>query len=494
MAENINDLTPSKINNTLAILFETSRERRDQHTLQLAINTAEAVKIEPFSVYERAEFYYNLANGYSYIQQVTRNENKPIFETPELEKQIYYSRLALGYVRQTDNIHKHCQILTNLCILFNHIGRFPDAISYINEARKLDPNFGMAIGHKGMALFYAARYLWEPAHQFLYFQSARKFLLIAASATDVYPDVQGEFRRLIAQIEAVHDVKTLDKVVKQKNWFFWLRGHEKRYKKWCLSNRLFLNPLNDLLDHSVAGHDYFFLPNMRAPLGSRPVFHSMYNQLKQEYVSARYMYYQGIKATRPHFSDKGVILMETNESAEFGLALERMKVCFRLCYSLFDKMGWFIDQYYDLKMPSKKISFRNVWYKDGDARKGMKEVFQNSFNWPLRGLYWISKDIADNDMDSPIEPEASRTALMRNAMEHKFFRIVAIPEVDGENERGEYEIEVGLFENKVLRSLQLARSAIQYLSFVVYHEEPDIYKGKAAVSVPFEGVRDKDKR
>jgi hypothetical protein len=494
MAENINDLKPSQINNTLAMLFETSRENGDQEALQLAINTAETVKIEPFQVYQRAVFYYNLANGYSYLQQARGDETNPVFEAPGLDKQIYYSRLALGYVRQTDKIPKHCEILTNLCILFNHIGRFPDAIGYINEARKLDPKFGMAIGHKGMALFYSARYLWEPAHQFLYFQAARKFLLIAANSSDVYPDVQGEFRRLVAKIESVHDIKTLNKAVKQKSFFFWLRLREKRYRKWCLSNRLFLNPLNDLLEESVAAHDYFFLPSMRTPLFSKPVFHSMYNQLKQEYSSARYFYYQGIREASSRFADKGVVLMETNESAEYGIALERMKIAFRMCYSIFDKIGWFIDQYYELKLPSRRLSFRNVWYKDCDTKLGLHEVFKKSVNWPLRGLFWISKDLADKDLDSPIEPEASKVSLMRNAMEHKYFKVVDGGDFDGENETGEYIIDRLLFESKVLRSLELVRSAIQALAFVVYHEESYRDHKHPVFDMPFVEVPDKKKR
>jgi len=46
----------------------------------------------------------------------------------------------------------------------------------------------------------------------------------------------------------------------------------------------------------------------------------MYNQLKQEFVSARYLYYEGITSEAVHFSDKKVYLYDTLDAPVYSLA------------------------------------------------------------------------------------------------------------------------------------------------------------------------------
>ncbi len=468
---NMNDLPPRRINATLGFLFESAHENNDLAALTLAINTAEGISMLPFTDYEKAEFYYNQANAWGYSQNLSEDEANPLFDNPLIDKQIFLQRQALTHIRKTNDVHKHCQILTNLCITFNHIGRCSDALFYINEALQLNKDFGMAKGHKGMALFYYARFIWEPGQQFLFFQHAWKHLKAAELSREVYEGAQTEFARLADKIEQVHSPVLLGELPKHKNWFAWLWPREKRYRKWCLKNRLFLNPLNDLLHDSVAGHDYFSLPTMVRPVSYKPIFHNLFNQLKEEYTSARFLFFEGRENAQRSYADKGVTIVETGEYAEYSIALEKIKIAFRMSYSLFDKIGYFLYRYFELGDTTVPVYFKNVWYNKGIKEKGLRDRFQNSKNWPLRGLYWMSKDLADKDQDSPVEPDARHIANLRNYMEHKAFKIVSEGLPDGINEEDEYEISRYLLEDRTLRILQLARSAIQYLSFVVYFEE-----------------------
>ena len=60
-----------------------------------------------------------------------------------------------------------------------------------------------------------------------------------------------------------------------------------------MKNYLFLNHLNDLGDYNIAAHDVLHLPNMILEIDQNHVeFPSFFNQLKQEYVSARYLIYE----------------------------------------------------------------------------------------------------------------------------------------------------------------------------------------------------------
>jgi hypothetical protein len=66
------------------------------------------------------------------------------------------------------------------------------------------------------------------------------------------------------------------------------RSHaERSYRQWCLANRLFLNPVNDVISRIIAAHDNLSLPDFQTKLGEPPVLIGFFNQLKQEYVTAR---------------------------------------------------------------------------------------------------------------------------------------------------------------------------------------------------------------
>jgi len=60
----------------------------------------------------------------------------------------------------------------------------------------------------------------------------------------------------------------------------------------------------------------------------------LFNQMKQEYASARFMLYEGLQDTRLHFSDRGVQLFDTLDYPMHSLATERVRTAFRIAYSL----------------------------------------------------------------------------------------------------------------------------------------------------------------
>src|SRR5690606_15043991 len=85
---------------------------------------------------------------------------------------------------------------------------------------------------------------------------------------------------------------------------------ELAYRKWCLAERLFLNDLNDLGMDPIAAADVLTLPSLTTALNSaQPSAFGFFNQMKQEFVTARYFFFRGTMADRPHFSDRDVTLV-----------------------------------------------------------------------------------------------------------------------------------------------------------------------------------------
>ena len=76
-------------------------------------------------------------------------------------------------------------------------------------------------------------------------------------------------------------------------------GEGRSYRRWCLLERLFLNPLNEAFTDTVAATDVLHLPNHSYKFPESPRFSTYFNLLKQEYVSARYRLYLAIHGIAP---------------------------------------------------------------------------------------------------------------------------------------------------------------------------------------------------
>ena len=121
------------------------------------------------------------------------------------------------------------------------------------------------------------------------------------------------------------------------------KEEERDYRHWCLVNCLYLNPLNDLGPYTVSATDSMGLATHVVPVDAPHLFASFFGQMKQEYVSARWLLYEGLTAKMPHFSDRNVLLEATEPRPSLSLAIEKVKAAYRISYSLFDKVSFDFD-------------------------------------------------------------------------------------------------------------------------------------------------------
>ncbi|MCB9422966.1 MAG: hypothetical protein H6667_24410 [Ardenticatenaceae bacterium] len=93
-----------------------------------------------------------------------------------------------------------------------------------------------------------------------------------------------------------------------------------------------------------------------------------------------------------------------------------------MTYSLFDKISYFLNAYLALKIPETRVNFRTIWYTNQQRNKGLKSEFKDRQNWPLRGLFWLSKDLYEDKegFKNSTEPDAHNLADIRNHLEHKY--------------------------------------------------------------------------
>lgn len=475
---NINSKDPKEIVSFIGQLFDSSLDEKSLDKLLESIEIANNIDLSRFDNHSLAVLNYFLGNAWSYVFKLKNPIPNFDFEVVELEREIIYYRKALDLIKDCDDKFVMCQILTNLGNLFSHIGRVVEAQEYFNLCLELNRKFGMAIGNMGFGLYYYARVVFEPDHQFIFLKYARKFLSESLTCSDVYLDAKRDFYRMVKHIESVFDLKDLNTYNESRNYYKTQQQDEIHYRNWCAGNRLFINSLNDIFTSSIAASDFLFTPSMVLHSEEKPIYQTIYNQLKQEYVSARFLFYESLFFDSNHFSDKDVTLMDTLDRSVYSLKIEKMKIAFRMCYSLFDKISYFLNLYFKLGNKPDKVTFRNIWYKDLKKNSGLNEVISKSENWALRGLYWLSKDLYEKEFDITIEPQAREIAKIRNYIEHKSFKVVEARDLNYIDETATYEISRALFTEKTLKVIKLSRSALMYLSYLIYDEESQRTKNR----------------
>lgn len=157
-----------------------------------------------------------------------------------------------------------------------------------------------------------------------------------------------------------------------------------------------------------------------------------------------------------------------------------MKIAFRVAYSIFDKIAYFINDYWALEIPERDVNFNRVWY----FNKALNPKIDKLENPCLRALYWLSKDFKDKGstedliLGQVMEPDASNLIALRNHLEHKYAKIhddfyKPLNEVSDSLFKDElaYYISFSEFCNKSIRLMRLSRAAIIYLTLAVHHEE-----------------------
>jgi len=425
--------------------------------------------------------HYFLANAYADIRRLSKagTEKSWEWQQEEIEKEIFHLRTALRIGSRRDDIM--CPVLTNLGNLMNEIGRSVEAIEYWDRALSITPSFGMARGNRGYGLSYYAGSLYDTGHYAVFLKHAHTNLEEALLSPDLYEDARQGFTRIRDWIESVISPEQVD--IDMEAFSLGDSNDEINYRKWCLKNRLFLNPLNDLGPYPIAATDVLGLPSIVVDIGEGPYYPGYFNQMKQEFVSARYLYYEGVHSENPHFSDREVLLFNTLDYPSYSLAVEKMKASFRMAYSLFDKIAFFLNHYLRLSIPERNVSLRTIWYKSQNRKGGLRDEFTQRQNWPLRGLFWLSKDLYEDKpgFKESIEPDAQELHEIRNHLEHKYLKLhddmwMGPSERDHKMFRAladtlAHSMYRRDFQEKALRLIKMVRAALVYLSLAIHWEE-----------------------
>jgi hypothetical protein len=477
----LSGLTNAKALHYLACLIDLSGDYTNPAAMKKALLWAGELKARELSEREEIELAYFMANAW-HNKAVLRHQDPDEarqWEQPEILTEILNLRRARRHSGfPTTNPVRQAQILTNLGSRLNTLGRFSEAIGYWNEALIARPSFGMARGNRGLGRLTYGRALFDGGHKALFCVAAYRDLEYALSPEANFEGYDDRFAKqaFLEQKNWIGErlkVDAIENTIDQNGFSLGRSTRERAYRKWALSECLFLNPLNDLGAWPIAATDSFGLPTFTTAASEPPTWIGFFNQLKQEFVSARWAYWDGVNAQRSHFSDRDVTMLNTLDYPAYGWGAEQVRMAFRMAYSLFDKTAFFLNDYARLGIPERDVYFRSLWF-DPKTKKLRPEFIQR-INLPWRGLYWLSKDFFDSALTATADPDAEALSKIRNRLEHSYLKLHEIgagnPSGDLFHDRLAYSLSSESFQRRTLRLLKRARAALIYLSLGMHQDE-----------------------
>ena len=427
---------------------------------------------------ERVFLLYFQSNTHSAIISTQSGDSAKLWdwEQPDAVQNILLLRRAIAEpaFSTVDGIVAS-QIRTNLANRLNSLGRPVEANAQWLNVLEAEPRFAKALANRAKSMASYASALYDRGHEEWLLSAARSLFDSALHANAYWESGDREVysSALTKQRDTIHTFLVEvghDEGYDLNQWPLGATEEERDYRQWCLRERLFLNPLNDAYTESVAATDVLHLPDHTYKIGELPRFPACYNLLKQEYVSARYRLYRATHQPDPGFLMDKVLMLGSGEGQALGHFSEDLKSTFRSAYSLFDKIGLFLNDYFQIGLAPGDVNFHLVWSpKSSGSTPHVRPMFVGRRNWPLRGLYFLSKDLYDKDFKEVSEPDAADLAKLRNQTEHRFLSLQHSEE--GVSTDTHRLILVADFQAKTLRILKMAREALIYLSLAMHQEE-----------------------
>lgn len=384
----------------------------------------------------KAQICYSIATSYGDLGQVTNKSN----DEELVKQQLFYYRESIRFIEIDEyNQEQYAPYILafkqNLYINYGNTlklcGRFISAIEQYLKALNINRNNGMALGNLGQLHQQYACLVYNEFHRdyLHYFAYHNLREAVESSDPNLYEQARQGFAKLIDYYndEYINEVLLPDLNIPDKDFE---TTEESLYRQWGLRHHLFLNPLNDLpIIENCFATDEMNLPNMVVKIDDKPIFHGMFNQIKQEYVYARYLYYSSLQfQSKPHFADKDTLLVNLPDYPQYSIRVEMLKSAYKTLFGLFDRIAYFLNSYFNLGIKEKDVSFSSIWLScHGKSGKSGYYAYANTLNAnsnsALAALYWIRKDFSDS-FSASTTPYLKRIKEVRHAFEHKYVKIV----------------------------------------------------------------------
>lgn len=227
-------------------------------------------------------------------------------------------------------------------------------------------------------------------------------------------------------------------------------NEERNYRYWCLENHLFLNPLNELIKTENAfAYDPLiirsFLEDADHCENNRtsdpPRWFAMLNQLKEEYIYARYLCFNARDdKDKVHFADRKTSLsLGGLDYGLYSIRIEGLKTAFKTLYSMLDQISFFVNEFWNLGLKEREADARHVYKlhnysEDNIVLTGFRWVlseFNEDFGKEVNEADEVDESKGttgtssqkSNEQQPKKRTNEKNLSNLRNALEHKFVKV-----------------------------------------------------------------------
>ena len=467
----------------LSIIFDDLYSNQKSKEILIAIEKAESLLSCASNIPSKMQIYYDIANAYHDLRIIEK-----VSQEVYLEKELYYSRLALDIYESNfyDNSTASAEVTvaqyiamrlyTNLGNAYQSIGRYIVAIDCFENALLISNDFAMASLNLSFLLFEYAQYQIH-SHEQNYFHHACYYYYKQTEACRINLEKQ-EYLQILQRYIDMFDSSYIENFLSKPLELSPLHIstlEEIDYRNYLLLFRFFLNPCVDILFDSCFEVDSISLPFIPPYSNRQKELIGLFNQIKQEYNWARLLWYKvSTNETYTHFSEHELNLIDIGDFSDYSVRSSMLRASFKSAYSLFDRIGFFINEYFEVGLTGTNISFKNVWKdklinKKGHAYLSVPHpiITTHSNNVFIQAMYWLQKDFYEKESINITTPHAMPIFKMRNDMEHNCLR------TGTETSPSSFTIysTEGEIERNTFRLLKLAREMIIYLCLSVKIQE-----------------------
>lgn len=396
------------------------------------------------------EFLYSLSKHFIDFFSVDANriQNSLFLQKDEFYKPIFYTLKAIDLLNSntvTFPIEEYIKrAYVNLGNYFANQYRIYEALDCYNKALKYDLYFDMANANRLLA--------FEKTECLTDYVDNQKLFYYFADEYGVLDTKNMEAGNDFFEFKKNHYKKVLkSRILKSKNRksnntfhrFTILLEDElsDSYNEWCLKNRLFLNPLNDMELAIEAANDIFIDKGLNLDNKKKALLERLFND---------YLY----------FREK----VYANKSMSTDNEVRELSSSFKELFSIFDKIAYFLFLFFDLDFKEKDVTYFRVFDLNTKLKDGTHLLDIHNTN--LYSLFWIKREYRiSNDklnMHQYLSKETQFLNNIRTKLEHRTSLL--------ENEEKE-----SLFD-KTVGLLKIVRRSLLYLNALVYEESnPTLY-------------------
>ncbi|MBN2390993.1 MAG: hypothetical protein JXR84_09725 [Anaerolineae bacterium] len=366
---------------------------RDITIVDSGINLIEELITEEVPDFEdavRANLEYNLSNGYSTRFRILTEQG----ETEQAEESLQRSKSLLQSVllnKRVVDADLVALVMANYANALNFTGRTVEAIDWYMDCLKRYPKHAVAMANSGIAI---KRILGvsEPHTTKNLYESWR--LLSRASKLEeealklAGPSAVEGFRMHLEDLVNKITINIAGGLEELRQWSIHRTKQHGLPKAptWLMTanqDRLLLtlnlNPLNST-EECI---DDLFFPSLVTESGEqgtnrfRKLAHTL-NTIKEDYVTARYLFYHCDEA-ETNLASRGAVTHYANtlDYADYGLAIGLRKASFRLAADCLDKIAILINEYFNLEHNENRVNINNVWYENCSPKKPLHPTLAN---------------------------------------------------------------------------------------------------------------------